>query len=51
MHHYENKAERKKKFENKPWLSKRILKSIQQKNLLYKRALKFNDSDTWAQYK
>ena len=39
MHHYENKAERKKNFENKPWLSKRILKSIQQKNLFTKEPL------------
>ena len=34
------------KLKNKPWLSKEILKSIQQKNLLYKRALKLNDSNT-----
>ena len=40
-----------KKLKNKPWLSKGILKSIQQKNLLYKKALKLNDSNTWAQYK
>ena len=39
------------KLKNKPWLSKGILISIQQKNLLYKRALKLNDSSTWAQYK
>ena len=39
------------KLKNKPWLSKGILISIQQKNLLYKRALKLNDSNTWAQYK
>ena len=39
------------KLKNKPWLSKVILKSIQQKKLLYKRALKLNDSNTWAQYK
>ena len=39
------------KLKNKPWLSKGILKSIQQKKLLYKRALKLNDSSTWAQYK
>ena len=50
MHHYENKAER-KQLKNKPWLSKGILISIQKKNLLYKRALKLNDSNTWAQYK
>ena len=30
---------------------KNFLLSIQQKNLLYKRALKLNDSNTWAQYK
>ena len=34
------------KLKNKPWLSKGILISIQQKNLLYKRALKLNDSNT-----
>ena len=46
------KQNRKKtKLKNKPWLSKGILISIQQKNLLYKRALKLNDSITWAQYK
>ena len=39
------------KLKNKSWSSKGILKSIQQKNLLYKRALKLNDSNTWAQYK
>ena len=39
------------KLKNKPWISKGILISIQQKNLLYKRALKLNDSNTWAQYK
>ena len=39
------------KLKNKPWLSKGILKSIQQKNLLYKRALKLNGSNTWAQNK
>ena len=39
------------KLKNKPRLSKGILISIQQKNLLYKRALKLNDSNTWAQYK
>ena len=39
------------KLKNKPWLSKGILISIQKKNLLYKRALKLNDSNTWAQYK
>ena len=39
------------KLKNKPWLSEGILISIQQKNLLYKRALKLNDSNTWAQYK
>ena len=39
------------KLKSKPWLSRGILKSIQQKNLLYKRALKLNDSNTWAQYK
>ena len=36
------------KLKNKPWLSKRILKSIQQKTLLYKRALKLNDGNTRA---
>ena len=39
------------KLKNKPWLSKGILISIQQKNLLYKKALKLNGSNTWAQYK
>ena len=39
------------KLKNKPWLSKGILISIQQKNLLYKRALKLYDSSQWAQYK
>ena len=39
------------KLKNKPWLSKGILISIQQKNLLYKRPLTLNDSNTWAQYK
>ena len=39
------------KLKNKPWLSKGILISIQQKNLLNKKALKLNDSNTWAQYK
>ena len=34
-----------------PWLSKGTLKSTQQKNLLYKRALNLNDSNTWAPYK
>ena len=38
------------KLKNKPCLSKEILISIQQKQLLYKRALKLNDSNTWAQY-
>ena len=39
------------KLKNKPWLSKGILISIQQKNLSYKRALKLNDSNTWEQFK
>ena len=39
------------KVKNKPWLFKGSLISIQQKNLMYKRALKLNNSNTWAQYK
>ena len=37
------------KLKNKLWLSKGILKSIQQKIFLCKRALKLNNSNTWAQ--
>ena len=39
------------KLKNKPWLSEGILKLIQQKKLLYKRALKLNDGNTRAQCK